>query len=106
MPPCVVETCAVRPVFPRVVRELCAGDPRKYPRGHEADACSGAHVEACGGSWESRHQQHLGPENQDSQHKLNQPRIVLRNPVLLRDSASTEVSFVETVFELRLWLWD
>ena len=25
-------------------------------------------------SWKSGHQQHLGPENQDSQHMLNQPR--------------------------------
>ena len=35
---------------------------------------SGAQCEVPRRSWELWHQQHWGPENQDSQHKLNQPR--------------------------------
>ena len=31
-------------------------------------------------SWKPRHQQHLGPENQDSQHMLNQPRVIGKSP--------------------------
>ena len=46
----------------------------KWPRGHEANASSGARSEAPRRSWEPGPQQHLGPENQDSQHMLNQPR--------------------------------
>ena len=36
LPPCTVKTCAVRPVFARVVGELQAADPSKCPRAHEA----------------------------------------------------------------------
>ena len=37
VPPCAVKTCAVRPVFARVVGELRAADPSKCPRAHEAE---------------------------------------------------------------------
>ena len=34
--PCAAETCAVRPVFGRVVGKLGAADPRIYPKGRES----------------------------------------------------------------------
>ena len=43
-------------------------------KGHEANASSGAQSEALRQTWNPGREQHLGPENQDSQHKLNQPR--------------------------------
>ena len=76
MPPCVAKTCAERPVFAQLVGELWAADPSKRPRAHEAKASSGAQSEAPRRSWKSGHQQHVGPENRDSQHMLNQPRVV------------------------------
>ena len=36
VPPCAVRTCAVRPVFARVVGELRAANPSKRPRAREA----------------------------------------------------------------------
>ena len=36
MPPCAVKTCAVRPVFARVVGELRAADPKQCPRARKA----------------------------------------------------------------------
>ena len=43
-------------------------------RRHEANPSSGAQSEAPGRTREPGHQQHQGPENQDSQHKLKQFR--------------------------------
>ena len=43
-------------------------------KGHQANARSGPQSRALRRSRKSGHQQHLGPENQDSQHMLNQPR--------------------------------
>ena len=63
-PPCVSKSCAVRPVFARVAGELWAADPSKNQIGHEANAVL----------WHTLgYQQHPGPENQHSQHMLNQP---------------------------------
>ena len=42
----------------------------------------GAQSEGPRGSWEPENQQHSGPENQDSQHKLNQPRGSFLNPAV------------------------
>ena len=42
--------------------------------GHEAKAGLGAQSEGSGGTLERGHQHHVGPENQDSGHKLNQPK--------------------------------
>ena len=44
------------------------------PKGHEAHTSPGACSEAPGRSSGAGHQQHPKRENQDSQHKLNQPR--------------------------------
>ena len=41
VPSCAVKTCAVRPVFTRVVRELRAADPSKCPRAHKQNASPG-----------------------------------------------------------------
>ena len=46
---CVAKTCAVRPVFARVVGKLWTAHPKR--------------------SWEPGHQQHPGPENQDGQQR-------------------------------------
>ena len=43
-------------------------------QGCEEDASPGAHSDAPGRSSGAGHQQHQKAENQDSQHKLNQPR--------------------------------
>ena len=50
--PCILKTCAVRAVLALVARELMAADLSKYPRGHAANASSGAQVEAPKRSWE------------------------------------------------------
>ena len=51
-----------------------AADPSRCPRAHEANASSEAQSRASRRSWKSVHKQHPRPENQDSQHKRNQPR--------------------------------
>ena len=82
VPPMCCKNLCVR--FLRVAGELWAADPSKRPMRHEATATSGRLSGAPGQSWKPRHQQHPGPENQDSQHMLNQPRGSL--PDRLRES--------------------
>ena len=60
VPPCVAETCALRPVFARVVGELRAADASKCLRGYDAGASCGAQSEAF--SQKPGHQQHQGSE--------------------------------------------
>ena len=43
-PLCVAKTCAVHPVFARVVGELWAADPSKCPRGFAANASWGENL--------------------------------------------------------------
>ena len=73
VPPCVVQTCAVRPILARVLGNLWTATSSKCPRSYEAHATSGAQSGAPRRSWTLVHQQHLGPESQDSQRMLNPP---------------------------------
>ena len=76
VPPCAVKTCAVRPVFARVVGELRAADPNNVQGPVKQNASPGEQSEAPRPRWKPGQEQHPGPENQDSQHmlKLKQPR--------------------------------
>ena len=52
--PCAVKTCAVRPVFARVVGKLRAADPSKCPRAHQAKMLAQGNnlrLRDEGGSW-------------------------------------------------------
>ena len=72
--PCAVKTCAVRPVFARVVGELRAADPSNVQGPVKQNARPGDQSEAPRPRWKPGHEQNAGPENQDSQHMLEQPR--------------------------------
>ena len=74
MPPCAVKTCAVRPVFARVVGELRAADPSNVRGPVQQNASPGEQSEAPRPRWKQGQEQNSGPENQDSQHMLEQPR--------------------------------
>ena len=74
MPPCAVKTCAVRPVFARVVGELRAAGPSNIQGPVKQNASPGEQSEAPTPRWKPGQQQNPGPENQDSQHMLEQPR--------------------------------
>ena len=74
VPPCAVKTCAVRPVFARVVGELRAVDPSNVQGPVKQNARPGDQSEAPRPRWKPGHEQNPGPENQDSQHMLEQPR--------------------------------
>ena len=54
----------------QAVAELRAADPRKFPRGHDANASSGENLVLQDGAAAAPR-----TRNQDSQHKLNQPRV-------------------------------
>ena len=74
MPPCAVKTCAVHPVFARVVGELRAADPSNVQRPVKQNASPGEQSEAPRPRWKLGQEQNPGPENQDSQHMMEQPR--------------------------------
>ena len=74
MPPCAVQTCAVRPVFARVVGELRAADPSNVHGPVKQNASPGEQSEAPRPRWKPGQGQNPGPENQDNQHMLEQPR--------------------------------
>ena len=74
MPPCAVKRCAVRPVFARAVGELRAADPSNVQGLVKQKASPGEQSEAPRPRWKQGQKQNLGPENQDSQHMLEQPR--------------------------------
>ena len=75
VPPLCCKTCAVCPVFARAVGELRAADPRKNPRAREEKCQPKGTSEAMRRRWKLGQEQHPGPENQDSRHMLNQPRV-------------------------------
>ena len=74
MHPCAVKTCAGCPVFAPVVGELRAADPSKCPRPMKQNASPGEQSEAPRRRWKPGQGQHPGPENQDSQHMIDQHR--------------------------------
>ena len=74
VPPCAVKTCAVRPVFARVVGELRAADPSNVQGPIKQNASPEQQSEALGRRSKPGQEQHPGPENQDSQHMLEHPR--------------------------------
>ena len=74
VPPCAVKTCAVRPVFARVVGELRAAHPSNLERPVKQNASPEEQSEAPRPRWQPGQEQKPGPENQDSQHMLEQPR--------------------------------
>ena len=74
MPPCAVKTCAVRPVFARVVGELRAADPSNVQGPVKQNASPGERSEAPRPRWKPGQEQNPGPENRDTQHMLEQPR--------------------------------
>ena len=74
MPPCAVKTCAVRPVFARALGELRAADPSNVQGPVKQNVSPGEQSEAPRPRWKPGQERHTGPENQDSQHMLKQPR--------------------------------
>ena len=74
MPPCAVKTCAVRPVFARVVGELRTADPSNVQGPVKQIAGPGEQSEAPRRRQKPGQEQNPGPENQDSQHMPEQPR--------------------------------
>ena len=74
MPPLCCKTCAVRPVFAQVVRELRAADPSNVQGPVKQNASPGEQSEALRRRWKRGQEQNPGPENQDSQHMLEQRR--------------------------------
>ena len=72
VPPCAVKTCAVRPVFARAVGELQAADASNVQGPVKQNSSPGE--QAPRPRWKPAQEQNPGPENQDSQHMLNQPR--------------------------------
>ena len=71
--------CASR--FARVVGELRAADPSNVQGPVKQNAGPGEQSEAPGPRWKPGQEQNPGPENQDSQHVLNQPRgLSLKKP--------------------------
>ena len=74
VPPCAVKTCAVRPVFARVLGELRAADSNNVRGPVKQNASPGDQSEAPRPRWKPGQKQNPGPENQDNQHMLEQPR--------------------------------
>ena len=72
--PCVVKSCAVRPVFAWVVGELRAAGTSNVQGPVKHNASPGEQSEAPRPRWKPLQQQNPGPENQDGQHMLEQPR--------------------------------
>ena len=75
-PRCAVKACAVRPVFCTCGRQ---GSRRQQIQAAaqaaiKQNASPETQSEAPRGRWKPGPEQHPGPENQDSQHMLNQPR--------------------------------
>ena len=103
VPPCAVKTCAVRPVFARVVGELQAADPSSVQGPVKQNASPGEQSEALRPRWKPMQEQNPGPENQDSQHMLDQPRgyfpevLALPSQLKLQVQYQVELSKVRTV---------
>ena len=73
-PPCAVKTCAVRPVFARVLGDLRAADSSNVQGPVKQNTSLGDQSEAPRPRWKPGQKQNPGPENQDSRHMLEQPR--------------------------------
>ena len=69
-----VKTCAVLPVFARVVGQLRAADPSHAQGPVKQNARPGDQSEVPRPRWKQGQEQNPGPENQDNQHMLEQPR--------------------------------
>ena len=75
VPPCAVKkTCAVRPVFAPDGGELRAADPSNVQGPVKRNASPGEQSEGSRPRWKPGQEQNPGPENQDNQHMLEQPR--------------------------------
>ena len=74
VPPCAVKTCAVRPVFARMVGELRAADASNVQGPVKQNASPGEQSEGPRPRWKPGQEENPGPENQDNQHMLEQPR--------------------------------
>ena len=61
-------------VVTQVVGELWAADPSSVPGSAKQNANPGEQSEAPRPGWKPGQEQNPGPENQDSQHMLEQPR--------------------------------
>ena len=72
--PLCCKACAVRPVFAPVVGELRAADPSNLQGPVKQNASPGEQSEAPRPRRKLGQEQNPGPENQDSQHMLEQPR--------------------------------
>ena len=94
--PLCCKICAVRPVFGGVVGELRAEDPSNVQGPVKQNASPGEQSEAPRPRWKPGQEQNAGPESQDSQHMLEQPRGHLsetpENPRILRKSTATRVA--------------
>ena len=74
MPACAVKTCAARPVFAQVAgscRQQIQANVQEPMKQH---ASSEEQAEAPRRRWKPGQEEHPGPENQDSQQMLDQPR--------------------------------
>ena len=73
--PCAAKTCAVRPVFGRVVGKLGGSRSKNLPEGPLKQMLGQGHtLRLLDEARELGRHQHPGPENQDSQHMIDQPR--------------------------------
>ena len=74
MPPCAVKTCAVRPVFVRVIGS-CGQQSQANVQGlMKQNASPEQQSEAPRRRWKPGQEQHPGPPKPGQQHMLNQPR--------------------------------
>ena len=71
MPPCAVKTCAVHPVFARVVGSCGQQSQANVQGPMRQNARPGNQSEAPRPRWKPGQDQNPGPENQDSQHMLS-----------------------------------
>ena len=85
VPPCAVKTCAVRPVFARMVGELRAADPSNVQGPVKRNASPGEQSQGLRPRWKPGQEQNPGPENQDNQHMLEQTRPKLERAVSLQN---------------------
>ena len=74
VPPRAVKTCAVRPVFARVVGRCGQQSQANVQGPMKQNASPREQSEAPRRRWKPGQEQHPEPQNQDSQHMLNQPR--------------------------------
>ena len=74
MRPCAVKICAVHPVFARVVGSCGQQSQANVQGPMKQNARLGEQSEAPRRRWKPGQEQHPGPQNQDSQHMVNQPR--------------------------------